>query len=301
MKETILITGSTGLIARALVQKLSKNYNLRFLTRSKKRENDYEWDIEKQTIDEKVLEGVNHIIHLAGAGIVDKRWTQKRKKEIMSSRVDSARLLLQILQKKNIKIKSFISASAVGFYGTQTTGTIFTEDSPKGDDFLSEVVCQWEQIADRFTAEKVANRVVKLRTGVVLSAKGGVLQKMEKPIKQGFGAVLGSGNQYMPWIHIDDLCNLYEFCLQQEKAQDVFNAVAPQHITNKTFTKTLAKILGRPLFLPNVPSFVLQWVFGSAAVILLEGSRVSSIKLKEVGFRFKYAKLKTALNAIYNR
>lgn len=295
MKEIILITGGHGLIAQKLAEKLGKNYVIRLLTRKKKGENDFEWDVEKGVIDEKSLIGIHHIIHLAGANVAEKHWTEKRKLEIISSRVDSAKLLLNALKKNNIKISSFISASAVGFYGAETTEKIYTEEDNKGTDFLSNVVFQWEQIADQFLKQNIADRVVKLRTGVVLSARGGALTKMKTPIEYGVGAALGSGKQYMPWIHIDDICSMYEFTINNSKVNGVYNAAAPIHTTNQELTKLIAAILKKPLILPNIPSFIIKIIFGEASMILLKGSRVSSDKIVNEGFVFKYPDLKLAL------
>jgi uncharacterized protein (TIGR01777 family) len=301
MKETILITGGHGLIAQKLVKKLDKDYVVRLLTRNKKQENEFEWNVEKGIIDEKSLIGVNHIIHLAGASVAEKRWTKKRKQEIISSRVNSAKLILNSLKKNNLKINSFISASAVGFYGTETTEKIYTEKDNKGSDFLSNVVFLWEHAADQFLKQNIAKRVVKLRTGVVLSDKGGALAKMKKPINYYVGAILGSGKQYMPWIHIDDICSIYEFAVTSAKVRGVYNAAAPTSSSNEELTKEIAKILKKPLLLPNIPSFVIELIFGEAATILLKGSRVSSNKIIHEGFHFKHPNLRPALKNLLEK
>lgn len=295
MKETILITGGHGLIAQKLAKKLDKNYNVRLLTRNKRQENEFKWDIEKGIIDEKALIGVHHIIHLAGANVAEKRWTKKRKLEIISSRVNSAKILLNALEKNNIKISSFISASAVGFYGTETTEKIYTEKDHKGTDFLSNVVFLWEHMADQFLKQKIAERVVKLRTGVVLSGNGGALTKMMAPINYYIGAVLGSGKQYMPWIHIEDICAMYEFAINNSKVKGVYNAASPTPTTNQELTRKIANILKKPLLFPNIPSFIIKLIFGESAVILLEGSRVSANKITNEGFDFNYPDLQSAL------
>lgn len=301
MKETILITGGHGLIAQKLVKKLEKDYVVRLLTRAKKQENEFEWDIEKGIIDEKALIGVHHIIHLAGANVAEKRWTKTRKQEIISSRVNSAKLILNSLKKNNLKINSFISASAVGFYGTETTEKIYTEKDNKGTDFLSNVVFLWEHMADQFLKQNIAKRVVKLRTGVVLSDKGGALIKMKTPIKYYIGAALGSGKQYMPWIHIEDICAMYEFAINNSKVKGVYNAASPTHTTNRELTKSIAYVLKKPLFFPNIPSSIIKLIFGEAAVILLEGSRVSSHKITNEGFDFKYPELRLALENLLKK
>ncbi|WP_374459008.1 TIGR01777 family oxidoreductase [Chryseobacterium taeanense] len=301
MKEIVLITGASGLIARELSEILKKDYIVRFLTREKKNENEFEWNINEKTIDEKAMEGISHIIHLAGANISEKRWTDERKKELISSRVDSADLLLQTLRKKNIRLKSFISASGINYYGTKTTEKIFNENDAPGNDFLSEVVVLWERAADQFKEQHLAERVVKIRTAVVLSDKEGALKKMLPTIKMGIGSALGSGKQYMPWIHIKDICSIYEFALQNSSVDGAFNAVAPQHTTNKNLTEKIAEVLDKPLFMPNVPAFVLKFIFGELADALLEGSRASADKIQKVGFDFEFPDLKIALENLLKK
>lgn len=295
MKEIVLITGANGLVAQELSKKLEKEYTVRFLTRQKKRANDYEWNIKEGTIDESVFDNISHVIHLAGANISEKRWTDERKKELISSRVDSADLILKTLQKKNIKLKSFISASGINYYGTETTEKIFTENDSPGNDFLSEVVVLWEKAADDFKEQNIAERVVKIRTAVVLSEKEGALKKMIPTIKMGIGSPLGSGKQYMPWIHIKDICSIYEFALKNSEFEGAFNATSPEHTTNENLTKKIAEVLKKPLIMPNVPSFVLKLLFGELSVAVLEGSRASSEKIQKAGFQFEFPDLKIAL------
>ncbi|MDH6254029.1 uncharacterized protein (TIGR01777 family) [Chryseobacterium sp. H1D6B] len=295
MKEVVLITGAGGAIAKELSKKIENEYTVRFLTRKKKHDNEYEWDIKKGTIDESAFENISHIIHLAGANISEKRWTAERKKEIISSRTDSAKLILNTLKKKNIKLKSFISASGINIYGTKTTEKIFKEDDAKGNDFLSEVVILWEKAADHFYEENLTERVVKIRTAVVLSEHEGALAKMAVPIKFYIGSPLGSGKQYMPWIHIKDIISVYEYVLKNVNMKGAYNASSPQHTTNENFTKNTAEVLKKPLFMPNLPGFILKLIFGELAVVLLEGSRVSSQKIQGEGFQFQFPELKAAL------
>ncbi|UWX61600.1 TIGR01777 family oxidoreductase [Chryseobacterium oranimense] len=295
MKEIVLITGAGGMIAKKLSKKLEKEYTLRFLTRKKKHASDFEWDIKNGTMDESALDNVSHIIHLAGANISEKRWTKERKRELISSRVDSAGLLLKTLKKKKIKLKSFISASGINYYGTVTTEKIYSENDPPGNDFLSEVVVLWERAADDFKEQNLAERVVKVRTAVVLSREDGALKKMVPTIQYGIGSPLGSGKQYMPWIHIEDICSIYEASLKDSAIDGAYNAVSPQHTTNENLTGKIAEVLNKPLFMPNVPAFVLKLIFGELADALLEGSRASSQKIQETGFKFKFPDIKTAL------
>lgn len=301
MKEVVLITGANGMVAQELSKTLEKEYTVRFLTRKKQRDNDYEWDIKKGTIDEAAFENISHIIHLAGANISEKRWTDERKKELISSRVDSAKLILNTLSKKNIILKSFISASGINYYGTITTEKIYTEDDAAGNDFLSDVVVLWEKSADDFKEQKMAERVVKIRTAVVLSEKEGALKKMLPTINLGIGSPLGSGKQYMPWIHVKDICSIYEFALKNSQVEGAYNATSPQHTTNENLTKKIAEVVKKPLFMPNVPSFVLKLLFGELADALLEGSRASSQKIQEAGFQFKFPDLKAALEDLLDK
>lgn len=297
-KEIILITGAHGAVANQL-STLLKSYSLRYLTRKKTKPNEYEWDIEKQYLDANALDGVKHIFHLAGAGIADERWSDERKKVILSSRVDSAKLILKALKDRNQKIQTFISGSASGYYGNTTSDKIYKETDSKGNDFLSEVCFQWESAADEFLSEGVADRVVKIRTGISLSKnKKGVLYKIKKMVNYYVGACLGSGKQYIPWIHIDDLCSIYKYVLVNEGLQGTYNAVAPSYTTNKDLTVAIAKKLNKPLFLPNVPGFILRWLFGEVSTLLLDGSRISSEKIRTAGFTFKYPDLDSALDSL---
>lgn len=295
MKEAVLITGANGLVAKELAKRIGNEYEVRFLTRKKQHSNEYEWDLAKGTIDESALDHISHIIHLAGANISEKRWTTERKKELISSRVDSAGLLLKTLKEKNIRLKSFISASGINFYGTITTEKIYTEQDFPGNDFLSEVVVLWEKAADEFKEQNIAERVVKVRTAVVLSEKDGALKKMIPPIQYYVGSPLGTGKQYMPWIHIEDICGIYEFALKNSTVEGPYNAVSPQHATNADLTKKIAEVLHKPLFMPNVPGFVLKLMFGELATAILEGSRASSQKILATGFQFKFPDLREAL------
>lgn len=301
MKEVVLITGAGGAVAKVLAKKLENEYSVRFLTRTKKHENDFEWNIKNGTIDEKAFENISHIIHLAGANISEKRWTDERKKEIISSRVDSAQLILKTLQKKNIQLKSFISASAVGIYGAITSEKIFKEEDEKGNDFLSKVVILWEKAADEFLEKGVAERVVKVRTSIVLSETEGALKKMAAPVKLGIGSPIGTGRQYIPWIHIDDLSSVFEYAVKNENINGPYNASAPQHTDNENLTKEIAEVLDKPMFMPNIPGFVMKLMFGELSVALLEGSRTSSEKLQNAGFQFKFPNLKNALENLLRK
>jgi len=288
----ILITGGTGLVGKRLTTLLTeKNHEVRILSRSPKNENEFKWDFSKGFIDDKAIENIEYIIHLAGAGIADKRWTNERKKVIINSRVATANLIFDKIKAKNISLKGFISASGSNYYGAQTTSKIFKESDAAGTDFLGQVCEKWEAAANRFKELNIP--VTILRTGIVLSKTGGALAKMKTPII----SPLGSGNQYMAWIHIDDLCNLYIKAVEED-FEGVYNTVSPESHTSKTFSKTLAKAIKRPYLPIAVPGFLLKLVFGELAIILLKGSRLSSNKIIDKGFVFKYKELAFALKSL---
>ena len=298
MKEVVLITGANGVLAQHLEKVLENTYTIKFLTRKVKEKNEFLWDINKNYIDPEAFTDVNHIIHLAGSSIADKSWTKERKQMIYSSRIDSAQLILEELKKNKLTIETFISASAIGYYGTETTDTILTEKSPTGNDFLSDVCNKWEHATHSFLSDNVANRTAIVRIGIIFATNEGALKKIIQPIKLGVGSGIGTGNQWMPWIHISDLCGIFKFILTHKEINGTFNAVSPEHITNIGLTRKIAKVLKRKILLPNIPKFVMKLIFGEMSVILLEGSRVSSEKIVKRGFNFEYENLDTALRNI---
>lgn len=286
----ILITGGTGLVGKRLTKMLiDKNYEVIILSRNPKEENEFKWSVAENYIDEKALINTDYIIHLAGAGIADKRWTEGRKKTIIDSRVLTTNLLFSKINELNINLKGFISASGIGYYGSVTSDKIFEETDKVGNDFLGKVCHKWENAAHQFSTKNIP--VTILRTGIVLSKKGGALEKMKTPII----SPLGSGKQYIPWIHIDDLCTMYIKSIE-DNLTGIFNAVAPEHHTSKSFSKALAKSIKRPFLGIGVPSFMLKLLFGEMAVLLLEGSRISAKKIEKNGYSFRFAKLSKALN-----
>lgn len=298
--ETILITGGTGLIGRHLSNLLrSKGYKIAILSRSNSEDpNFYYWDIEKNFIEPNAIKNADYIIHLTGAGIVDKRWTKKRKKLLVNSRVNSTKLLYKNVAKFNPDLKGFIAASGIGYYGAISSKKILSEEDAVGTDFISIICKLWEKESLKFNNINI--RTVILRTGIVISKTDGALEKISKPIKLGVGAALGKGNQFMPWIHMDDLCNIYIKAIEDKELQGIYNAVAPEHITNLELTNEIAKNLNKKIILPNIPAFVFKAIYGKMAAILLEGSRVSSKKIENAGFKFTYPSLKKALKNIYS-
>jgi len=299
MPKKILITGASGLIGKRLTELfLEKGYQVAHLSRSKKNGEvpSFGWDVEAGKIDLTSIDGVDTIIHLAGAGIADKRWSNSRKHEILQSRVKSTQLLFDSLSKYPNQVKSFVSASAIGYYGFGTSTEVFQEQSYFGNDFLAKVTRAWEEEVDKISALKI--RVAKLRIGIVLSDKGGALVEMAKPIRMGFGAPLGSGMQFLSWIHLDDLCAMFMKAVETNSMHGAYNAVTGDWVTNKELTKAIAETLNKPLWLPNVPSFVLKMIVGQMAEIVLNGSKVSADKIKSSGFNFKYTNLKLALESL---
>jgi len=291
--SSVLLTGSTGLVGKSLVRVLKDaGFSVRRLTTRRElavQEGYFLWNPAAKEADDRAFEGVEYIIHLAGSSIGNGRWTARRKKDILESRTLTAELLLAKVSQLQLPLKAFVSASATGYYGSATTETIYDEYSPAGRDFLADVCVQWEKAADRFQSAGI--RTVKMRTGVVLAKGAPALEKMLLPIKSGLGGPLGNGRQYMPWIHLDDLCRLYLRAICDESMSGAWNAVAPEHITNRELMRTLARKLGKPFFLPPVPAFMLRLLLGEMAVIVTDGSRVSSRRLKATGFEFKVATL----------
>lgn len=289
----ILITGGTGLVGKELTSILEKNGNtVRILTRSPKKSNEFKWDLSTNYINEDAFTNIDYIIHLAGAGIAEKRWSKDRKKVIIDSRVNSANLLFTKIKQLNISLKGFISASGTGYYGAKTSEHIFIENDPVGADFLGEVCEKWEAAAMQFKTLQIPVSVI--RTGIVLSKKGGALEKMMTPIIAG----LGNGKQYLPWIHIEDLCNVYIKAIE-DKLEGAINAVAPEFQTSISFSRALALSTSKPFTKVCVPSFLLKIIFGEMATILLEGSRVSNKKIEQLGFKFKYPELSGALKELF--
>lgn len=294
---SVLISGGSGLIGRYLTSVLlSEGYSVSHLSRSAGRFGKvrvYRWYPEKGYIDPAALEGTDYIIHLAGANIGEKRWSDKRKNEIITSRIESAKLLYAEVNKTGKTLKAFISASAVGYYGSETTEIIHSETESPADDFLGNTCRLWEESADQFSS--ISERVVKIRTGVVMEKSDSALAKLLKPARVGLFPRLGSGHQYMPWIDIEDLCGIYLKAVKEDKMSGAYNAVAPQHINQTEFMRLLAEALNKPFFHPPVPAILLRVIFGEMSDIILKGSRISADKIEKSGYDFKLGNLKETL------
>jgi len=299
----VLITGATGLVGQAIVKELKKkNIAINYLTTRKKKivsEASYQgfyWNPSTGEIDENALEGITAIINLAGSTI-SKKWTSSYKKEVLDSRIDSLRILRKAIEtSNNSSIESFISASAIGIYPNSLT-TYFEEGEMAVDDsFLGEVVEAWEKEIDSF--ETLGFSVAKIRIGLVLSDKGGALPKMAQPINNYVGAAFGTGQQWQSWIHIDDLTSMFLFVLENG-LKGPFNGVAPNPVTNAKLTKELAKVLKKPLILPNVPKVMMELIWGEMSYLLFASQRVSSRKIEKKGFTFRYKNICRALESFY--
>jgi uncharacterized protein (TIGR01777 family) len=298
--ETAIITGGTGLIGSAVSRLLeSSGIEVIILTRNPKGRRSISpgisyaaWDPEKQTINEDIFKKSRFIIHLAGAGVADRPWTEKRKKEILESRTQSSSLLVKALRSIPNQIVSVVSASAIGWYGQNPSGKSVETDPPDSG-FLGETCRAWENSIQPVTS--LGKRLVILRTGIVLSKDGGAFPEFAKPVKYGIAGILGSGKQIISWIHIDDICRIYKDAMLDPSWSGVYNAVAPLPVNNRTFTLELAKLMKGNFFIPMpVPNFILRILLGERREEVLKSSNISSNKLKEQGFQFIYPTIDTA-------
>ena len=298
----ILITGGTGLIGAALSQFLAdKGHEILILSRKKTASgNFFHWDPDNDFIDPAAIGKADFIIHLAGAGVADKRWSTKRKKIIEESRTKTASLLVKALTGTPNKVQAVISASGIGWYGPDSkipNPRPFEEPDPADADFLGETCRRWEAAITPVTG--LGKRLVVLRTGLVLSEKGGALAEFRKPIRLGTAAILGSGKQMISWIHIEDLCRLYGEAIERKEYSGIYNAVTPNPVDNRTLTLALAKRLKGRYFVPvYVPSFLLKWLIGEMSIEVLKSTTVSAKKIRSAGFQFLYPSIEAALDQL---
>lgn len=300
MKQQILITGATGMLGKKLIPVLLQaGHSVSILSRKPQQipgVKTFIWDVEKQQIDESCVENINCIMHLAGENIAGGKWTPERKAKLISSRVDSTHLLYRALVNRQHDVSHFISASAVGIYGDREE-EILTEDSHPGSGFMASCCEQWEAAVNKGLT--LGMRVTKLRTGVVLGQHGGALGPMATAVKYFAGAPLGSGQQWVPWIHEDDIVNIYLYLLEHPEFSGTLNACAPFPVTNAALTKAIAKQLHRPVWPINVPQGMLKLLLGEMAAVILNSNNTSAQHLLDTGFKFKYTYLDEALAAIY--
>lgn len=299
-----LVTGATGFIGPRLLKHLnqpvvlSRNAAKAVTELANFHVTAYQWDPAREPAPAKAFEGVDAVFHLAGDPVAEGRWTAAKKARLRDSRIIGTRNLIQTLSELKAKPKVLVSASAVGYYGDRGEEILDESAEPRGD-FLGELCQAWERESNE--AEKLGIRVVTIRVGIVLGEKGGALARMLLPFYCGLGAPLGSGKQFMPWIHIEDLVRMMLFAAENENVRGALNGVAPNPVTNRKFTKTLGKVLSRPTIFPPVPGFMLSLMFGEFGQILLHSQRVVPKKSLDAGFQFQFAELEPALRNVLKR
>lgn len=301
MKKNVLITGGTGFVGRSLTDLLLRNgFSVSILSRSKRQDKKdisyYIWDIKNQTIEDAAVDNADYIIHLAGENIAGERWTEKRKKAIVASREDSIKLIHNVLAKQNHKVSSFISASAIGIYGAINGEAVCKESTPPASDFLGRTCQIWEAAVD--TIGQLGIRTVKVRTGLVLGEGDGLIRKLKPIFKYRLGAPLGSGKQYMPWIYIDDLCEIYLKAINDDTVRGPYNAAIQDDTDNIAFSRTFAAVYGYKMWLPHVPAAIIKLGMGQMSKIVLTGRRISSEKIRNTGFTFKITDIEEALRKV---
>lgn len=305
--QTVLISGGTGMVGRQLTKHLlKKGYQVIILTRKIPFLKDANpnisyalWNVADQTIDSEAVQKASCLIHLAGAGVVDKKWTKVYKDEIANSRTQSSALIIKALSNHTHSIKTIISASAIGWYGEDPSPNAkgFVEIDLAAKGFLGETCKKWEQSIE--PVEKIGIRLVKLRIGIVLSNDGGALAEFKKPIQFGVAGILGTGNQMISWIHIDDLCRLFIEGIENEQLAGTYNAVAPLPVSNKELTIELAHQIKGKFYIPlHVPEFILKIMMGERSIEILKSTTVNCEKIKKTGFTFLYPSIEAALHQL---
>lgn len=302
MKKQILITGATGMIGKKLIDVLQRSgHSVSVLSRKPKSIPNvkvFVWDVYKQEIDANCMTGIDTIIHLAGEGIAEKKWTKERKQEIIDSRVLSTQLLYKTIRATNAAITTFISASAVGFYGNRGD-EILTEDAMPGTGFMARCCALWEDAVNEGSSLNL--RIARLRIGVILGKGEGALAALEKPVRYFVGAPLGTGKQWIPWVHIDDIVAMFKEAVNNTAFEGSYNACAPFPVTNATLTKEVARQLHRPVWPVKVPEKVLEMILGKMSAVVINSTNTSAQKLLDTGFQFKFTHLEDALADIYKK
>lgn len=302
MVKKILITGGSGLVGSLLTKKFQdQGYHVSIMTRSPEKVKGidaYYWHIKKQDIDEKCLDGIDIIIHLAGENIAEGKWTDERKKALISSRTDSIKLLYNLMKRREHQVTTVLAASAVGFYGDRGE-EILTESSSVGTGFLAQCCDEWETAVDK--GSYLGLRVVKFRIGLLLTPKGGVLDIFKLMVKTFTATKLGSGQQWFPWIHSEDLIRMFIWATENSDATGIYNATAPNPVRNKEFTKTLCHILNRPFWPFEIPKAVFKLLMGEKSQLVLMSTHTKSTKIIRAGYQFKFNFLQDALFNLTNK
>ena len=301
--SNILIAGGTGLVGTHLTKKLlAKGHQLSLLSRKKrdiKGVKNFQWDVNKGAIDDAAFEGIDSVINLAGAGIADGRWSEKYKKVLLDSRNKSADLFHNELTKRNIQLDSYIAASAIGYYGDRKDEWLSETTASSGKGFMVDCCEQWEASSSQMNS--VADRLITLRIGIVLSTQGGALTKMLPSYAAFVGSYFGDGQQYYSWIHIEDMVDLIIYSLENKDLNGTYNAVSPNPVTNKTFAEAIGKALNKSALIMPVPSFALRLAMGEMADVVLNSNRVSADKIVGSGFQFQFPELIPALRDVVER
>ncbi|MBF4518795.1 TIGR01777 family protein [Flavobacterium sp. ANB] len=299
MAKNVLLTGGSGFVGKHLTEVLiAGGFSVSVLSRSDRKNTPlityYKWDIKSDFIEEEAVLKADYIIHLAGEGIVESRWTEKRKKAILESRTKPIELIYSVLKNNNKILDAFVSSSAVGIYGATTSQEICSENTAPANDFLGMTCQKWESTVD--TINSLGIRTVKIRTGIVLGKDEGFLKKITPGFKAGFGAVIGSGKQYIPWIHIEDLCHIYAKALTDLEMNGAYNAAVTDNTTNAKLSRILAHLYGYKIWVPKIPAFVIKLILGEMSIAILEGKRVSSEKIQKAGYEFLFIDIEVALS-----
>jgi len=302
--KKILITGGSGLVGTRLTELLlaSGNYEVMHLSRSGSHipgVTVYEWDVEAGEMDEEAIQKADCVIHLAGTGIMEKAWIDSQKEKIMESRTLSTAFLVEKLTVLDHHVKTYIGASAIGYYGIEESDktVLHHEEDAAGNDFLAQVCVEWEK-AHQEVPKEIRNVII--RVGIVLSDKGVALVEMAKPVKAWAGAALGDGKQVISWIHIDDLCRIFIKAIEDDKMKGIYNAVAPNPVTNAELTRIIADSLDKPLFLPNIPEPAMYLLLGQQAEAVLRSIKASEDKIVKAGFEFDFVDAQKAVEDLYN-
>lgn len=298
MGKTILLAGGTGLIGSRLAEILhEQGYNVRVFSRSPKGEGQFAWNPAAASLDDTALQGVDIVVNLAGAGIADKRWTADRKRELVDSRVQSARTLRDAFIRTGFRPKAYLSASAIGYYGNSGERVMTETDAPVDSNFLVECSQKWEQAADEVAA--VGIRTVKFRIGIVLAKEGGALPEIVKPLRFGIGTYFADGQAWWSWVHLDDVCRMFVWAIENQQIEGVFNAVAPNPVRGIELVKATAKAMRQPAVFVPAPAFTLQIALGEMSAVVLNSNHISAEKILRTGFEFRYPELEGALEAIF--